>query len=518
MKVPPRLNHAGPTLPYSPTMMARSHRVRDDADSLDVPKVARGRRSDSAGSMVGRHWPFLVILTVGAALRLIAIVGYTPILMLQRDTYAYLSLAENMDVTGWRPSLYPMMISPFVALGNLGLLALVQHLAGLAIAVALYALMRRLEVSRILACLGVVPVLLDGYVINLEHYLLTESFFFLFITVALLLLVYPRQPSIWHTGASGFVIGLTMLLRFVGASVIVPALGFVVLRRLGVARSVALIAGFALPLAAYSLYFSSQTGGSVGVTDSNGLFLYGRVVEFADCNAVEVPEELQEYCPSGPIESATKGVFTSGLDIKSVTEDPQGNAKLLRFSRLMILGMPGEYAQAVLSDFGRFFSPNDPESQEPNVKRWRFVRAVEEADPHPFVRDNGGSPPPSSNVDERFTIRRGAAGFLRSYQNVAYVYGPLLALMLILGLAGGIVAWRSEGHDRLLGPTALLFSLVALSLLIAPTMVAVYHFRYVLPAVVLSGPAGAMGLSILIRQWSVRRKSYPSQVRSSDRV
>lgn len=465
------------------------------------------------------NWAFLLVLTLGTVLRIVAIVGYQPILMLQRDTYIYLSLALRMDVTGFRPSLYPMLIKPMVELGNLQLISLVQHLAGLAVAVMFYLLMRRLGVSPIVAALGVVPVLLDGYMINIEHYLLTEAFFNLFVAAALMLIAYPPRPSIVGVGASGFIIGLSMLLRFVGAVTLVPAFLYMILRRLGAARAVALIAGFAIPLGAYGLYFSTQTGGSFGVTDSNGLFLYGRVVEFADCNEVEVAEELQEYCPAGPIESETKGLFTSGLEINKVRKDPQGNSKLLRFSRQMILSRPTAYAGAVVSDFARFFEPTDPEEQEPNVKRWRFVRTLEEADPHELVLTNEGSPPPRSGIAGEFAIQRGPAEFLRSYQNVVYTYGPLLALLLIVGLAGGFLATRPDDDARSLGPECLLFSLVAIFLLIGPTMLAVYHFRYVLTAIPLAGVSGALGFTVL--KWrfgSARGVPYPNQVRSNERV
>jgi len=434
-------------------------------------------------------------------------VGYTPILMLQRDTYTYLSLAFRMDVSGWRPALYPMLIKPFAELGNLQLLAFVQHLAGLAVAVMFYLLMRRLGVSAIVAALGVVPVLLDGYVINIEHFLLTEAFFNLFVAGALMLIAYPRKPSVIGVGASGFIIGLSMLLRYVGAVALVPALLYVLLRRLGAARAVALIVGFAIPVGVYGLNFAAQTGGSFGVTNSNGFILYGRVVEFADCDDVQIPEELREYCPVGPIESETKGVFTSGLRIREVREDPRANSKLLSFSRRMILAKPGAYAGAVVSDFARFFVTKDPEEQEPNVKRWRFIRNLEEADPHPVVRANGGAPDSESGITTEFTIEENSASFLRSYQGVAYTYGPLLALLLILGLAGGFLARRSRGDEQSLGPACILFSLVAVFLLIAPTLLAVYHFRYVLTAIPLAGVAGALGFTVLKERFFSRSAS-----------
>jgi hypothetical protein len=451
--------------------------------------------------MLAGHWPFLLVLMLGMVLRIVAMVGYRPILMLQRDTYTYLSLALRMDVSGWRPSLYPILIKPFAELGNLQLLSFVQHLAGLAAAVMFYLLMRRLGVSAIVAALGVVPALLDGYVINIEHFLLTEAFFNLFVAGALMLIAYPRRPSVIGVGAAGFIIGLSMLMRFVGAVALVPAFLYVFLRRLGAARAVALVVGFAIPIGAYGLNFAAQTGGSFGVTDSNGFILYGRVVEFADCEEVQVPDELREYCPAGPIESETKGVFTSGLRIREVRKDPQANSKLLRFSRQMILAKPSAYIGAVVSDFARFFEPKDPEAQEPNVKRWRFVRNLEEADPHPVVRANGGAPDSESGIKAEFTIEENSATFLRSYQDVAYTYGPLLALLLIVGVAAGFLAWRSQDNERSLGPECLLFSLVAVLLLVAPTMLAVYHFRYVLTAIPLAGVAGALGFTVLKRRF-----------------
>ncbi|MGH2698871.1 MAG: phospholipid carrier-dependent glycosyltransferase [Actinomycetota bacterium] len=449
----------------------------------------------------------MLVLSAGAALRIVAMVAYQPILMLQRDTYAYLSLALEMDVSGWRPSLYPLLLKPFAELGNLQLLALVQHLSGLAVAVMFYLLLRRLGVSAFLAALGVVPVLLDGYLINIEHYLLTEAFFNLFVAGALMLLVYPQRPSLAGLGASGLIIGMSLLLRFVGAVIILPALLYVLLRRLGAAAALALMVGFGIPLVIYGLFYSSQTGGSFGVTDRNGLVVYGRVHEFADCDEVELPEELRGYCPDGPIDSESRGVHASDLPIQEVGRDPHGNAKLLRFSRLMIQAKPGAYLGAVASDFVRFFEAKDPAAQEPEGKRWRFVRTLEEAEPHPQVRANGGAPPPTSGIATEFKIAKGPASFLRSYQNVAYLYGPLLAALLLVGLVGGLSARYRPPERWSPGLEGLLFTLVSLCLLAGPTMVAVYHFRYVLTALPLAGVAGAIGFEVLRRRFSERRLS-----------
>ncbi|HZK51692.1 MAG TPA: hypothetical protein VFD47_09035, partial [Actinomycetota bacterium] len=132
---------------------------------------------------------------------------------------------------------------------------------------------------------------------------------------------------------------------------------------------------------------------------------------------------------------------------------------------------------------------------------------------------NEGAPRPGSGLATEFTIQEGPATFLRSYQNVVYTYGPLLALLLIVGLAGGFLARRAEDDERSLGPECLLFSLVAIFLLVGPTMLAVYHFRYVLTAIPLAGVAGALGFTVLKRRFgSERGVSQPNQVRSNERV
>ncbi|MDQ4057995.1 MAG: phospholipid carrier-dependent glycosyltransferase [Actinomycetota bacterium] len=453
--------------------------------------------------MPAGHWPFAVVLSAGVALRVTVMLAYRPLLLLQMDTHAYLNQAIETGASGLRPVLYPLLLKPLVATGSLVGVALVQHLAGIAVAILLYAFMRRLGLSAVVAALGTVPALLDGFILNLEHYLLTEAFFNLFVVVALLLVAWPERPAWFGAGASGLIVGLSALLRFIGGVVVAPVLLYLLLRKAGWTRVVALVVGFVLPLAVYGMWFRAETG-SAGLTDRNGVFLFGRVVEFADCDEVEVPEDLREFCEVEPSTTGTKGVFTSDLDIQRVMSTPQGNAKLLRYSRLMIIGMPGAYLGAVGADFLRYFEPTSPETREPNVKRWRFVRTLEEADPRPPVTRAEGGPPPDSGIDEEFIIDRGLASFLRSYQNASYTYGPLLALLLVLGFAGGVLG-TSSGPARSRAPECWLFSLTALALLLIPTMVAVYHFRYVIPAVPLAGVAGALGASGLLDRLGPRR-------------
>ena len=324
------------------------------------------------------------------------------------------------------------------------LLALLVAVA-IVVAALLYLLLRHLEVHPVIAAAGLVPLLLDGYIVNIEHYVLTEAFFNLLVVASLVLLAWsPKTPSPAAVMASGILLGSTGLLRFPGVALIVPALGYCLLRRFGWLRIAAVLAGFTAPLLVYGLWFESQTG-TLGLTDRNGLFLYGRVVQFADCSKVEVPADEREFCPDPRRpQPPVKGVFKSGLNIDKVMKEPDGNARLVDFSRRMIRGLPLAYARAAWSDFTHYFEFSAPQSREPNVAHWQFVTSIRQADPRPAVVRLHAVPPPSYGLDRKLVIDRDLAGYLRGYQALAYTYGPLLALLLLLGLIGGVLGWRTR--------------------------------------------------------------------------
>jgi hypothetical protein len=91
---------------------------------------------------VARHLPFAVVLVAGAILRTFVVFAYQPVLMLQRDTYAYLEMAAGKGQVGFRAPLYPLLLKPAVALGNLTVVAIFQHLVGLTVGIGVYVLLR----------------------------------------------------------------------------------------------------------------------------------------------------------------------------------------------------------------------------------------------------------------------------------------------------------------------------------------------------------------------------------------
>ncbi|MDQ3660163.1 MAG: hypothetical protein M3454_03710 [Actinomycetota bacterium] len=468
-----------------------------DLASVATRAIGRGRSRAGIAQLISDNTLFAALFAVGGVLRAVVFFTYQPALLLQLDTLAYLSQASGGSPSGFRPFLYPVFIKPALALNNLALVPLIQHVLGLTIGLLLYVLMRRLGAGPTPAALGTAPILLDGYQLIIEQYVLTEALFDTLVVSAVALLLWRARPSPAALATAGALVAMSGLTRFVGLALIAPFLLYVVIRRLGLLRLCCLLLGFILPLVVYGTWFQTAQG-SAGVSNRNGFFLYGRIASFASCEGVDVPPSQTALCIEEPPQQGFVPTGFWSLDLpKKVTNSPRANQILLSFSRRMILAKPLEYAGAVGYDFLRFFAPRSPPSQEPNVARWRFPRTLEDADPRPRVRRLRGSAPPELGVAE-FHIAAAPAAALRLYQGVVYTYGPLLGALLVAGLAG---SWASRSRWReQKGSACLLFSLLGAVILLAPVMTTVYHFRYVLPALPLLGPAGILGATQLSRR------------------
>jgi len=459
-------------------------------------KVASGLLSAVTSNLL-----FMALFAAGAVVRVLVLSAYKPALLLQRDTYIYLAYAFADKPSGFRPILYSLLLRPLLAAGDLAIVPVVQHLAGLAISLMLFLALRRAGVGPNLAALGVAPVLLDGYQLIIEQYLLTETLFQLLVAAGITLLVWSRRPPVGAVAVAGILLSLAGLTRFVGVVLIVPALIYVLWRRMGLARFGVLLVAFALPLGSYALWFKT-TSGSAGVTNKNGFFLFGRVVDFSDCTGIDIPPPERPLCRVEPPEPGDPtGVFALDLPGR-IERSPRANALLQSFSRRMILERPGDYAATIAADLRRYFESRPPLSQEPNVVRWRFPRTLADADPKRLILKNNGGAPPRYGLDTSFTIDRPLAEWLRSYQEIVYSYGPLLGALLLLGAAGAVVglpaaSGTGAGPRRNLRAECVLFVLAGVALLLGPVMAAVYHFRYVIASLPLIGPAGAAGAAAL---------------------
>src|SRR5690348_16666952 len=142
-----------------------------------------------AASVVRRHWPAAVLLTLGLVLRLLALFAYRPALF-YIDTPRYLlGEAPGMDPLG-----YGGVLRAILSVGNFNLVVAVQHLLGLAMAVFIYVLLLRRGAGRWFGALAMAPVLLDAYQVQIEQVLMPDLWLEVLIVAGLAILL-------WHPDA-----------------------------------------------------------------------------------------------------------------------------------------------------------------------------------------------------------------------------------------------------------------------------------------------------------------------------
>ena len=215
----------------------------------------------AAAGLVRRHWMFWLLLAGGLVLRGIAQIAYEPALLFI-DSKKYI-FGTNVNANIWGafdPLGYSLLIlRPVLMLGrSLAYAALAQHVLGLAMAGALYALMVRRGVYRWLAALAVAPVLLDAYQLNAEQTIMPDVLFEALLVAGIVLLLWRPRPGIFLVILGGLALGASAPVRQVGEALIAPALIYVVVAAPGWRRRVlhgaVLTACFALPVAGYMSY------------------------------------------------------------------------------------------------------------------------------------------------------------------------------------------------------------------------------------------------------------------------
>ena len=215
----------------------------------------------AAAGLVRRHWMFWLLLAGGLVLRGIAQIAYEPALLFIDSKKYIFGTDVNANIWGaFDPLGYSLLIlRPVLMLGrSLAYAALAQHVLGLAMAGALYALMVRRGVYRWLAALAVAPVLLDAYQLNAEQTIMPDVLFESLLVAGIVLLLWQPRPGLFLVILGGLALGASGPVRQVGEALIGPALIYVVAATPGWRRRVlhgaVLMACFALPVVGYMSY------------------------------------------------------------------------------------------------------------------------------------------------------------------------------------------------------------------------------------------------------------------------
>lgn len=480
-------------------------------------------------SMARRNWLLAILLLAGLVLRAATQLAYGPALLFI-DSIKYLFGAY----AGNDPPGYELVLKVFLRVGTLPMVVAVQHLLGLAMAVALYLILRRRSVPRWLAALATAPILLDAYQLQIEQSIMPDTAFEALIVAGLVCLLWQPRPRPWMVLGAGLALGASATVRQVGEIFILPALVYVLITvpgwRVKLIKAAALCAAFALPILVISFrnYVAIK---HFSLAPYAAGTIYGRAAAAADCATLTLPPYERALCPSPSQQARGPDWLDHGATspIKYVAP-PAGMHHVpmaADFSRRVFRQQPLRMASAIGQDAIKLFAvqrvtfPGDT-----SVTRWQFQRAFPLYPP--YITDTHGhlrfaQLNPAGKVKviakgRRFrdqpTVNMGLASFLRAYQlGGGYTPGPLLLFTALAGLAGtiGVLRRQASAAGRATATACLLTFLSAVAVLLASDLFE-FSWRYQLPALVTLPPAGALGITVLIGYVAARRPPAAQQV------
>jgi hypothetical protein len=490
--------------------------------------AGRGRAPARAAlALLRTHWLITILLAAGLVLRLMAVLAYRPAL-LYVDTFKYL-LGEY---PGSDPLGYRLILKIILVAGNLQLVAIVQHLLGLAIAAVLYVVLLRRGARRWLAALAAAPVLLDAYQLQIEHMIMPDVWFEALVAAGLAVLLWRPAVTVPMAAVAGLALGSSVTVKQAGELLIVPVVVFLLLAVRGWGRAVATsgvtIAAFVLPILGYCTVSLIQTGHfwlSAGQPNS------GRMAYAADCATLRLPPAVRPLCPSPAAQAnGPDWLEHSGQSpLRTAPIPPGANRKALidQLTSAVLHQQPLRVAGSALRDSVRLFAlTRDGVQSVTPIERWQFQPEFPQYPP--WVSTGPGNeiivgvqhvtfgPFGKSVLNPAYggpaQVNHGLAMLLRRYQiHGGYTPGPLFLLLTLTALAGSAAALtrRRTGRLQPVAQACFLLTGFAATLLLIPDFLQ-FSWRYQLPALITLVPGGALGITVA-SQWRSRR-AEPSAI------
>jgi hypothetical protein len=510
--------------------------------------------------LAGEHKLFTGALAVGVLLRLVASIGYPGALWFAGDSYVYVGAALRPQPNLSKATGYSFFLRLLLPFHSFTLVTGVQHVMGLLIAVMIYVLLRRNGVSKTWSAIATLPQLLDGYIIEDEHLIMAETVFTFLLMIALLLLLWQPRTRWWTAAVAGLLAGAAATVRTEGLIMLAVLPLFLLLRGWswktlrGWGIAIVFTVGALIPFGAYSSWFHarySQFNTPVySTTLSEGFYLWGRVSSFADCSVIKPTGLEAVVCPTQPVVdrdppgnyiwhapyvhadmAAICTVTTKNGKISKTCGpvSPAGNKVLTDFAIKAILAQPVDYAKTVVKDVLLSFGfPRIGYPGSGTTYYYSFHEHYVGTDAHT------GKPIsllPPNNPDHEWipggtaysdwlsyghqapgVVHKIAAVPIAVYQRVVFTYGPLLAVIFLVGLGGLFsVTGRRGGkgvrsvlsaetlkslrlHWRPRG-TSMLPWITAVALLVFPIAVADFDYRYLVPVIPFAALAAGLAFA-----------------------
>jgi hypothetical protein len=483
--------------------------------------------------LAGENRLFAWALAVGAVLRLFAVLGYPGALWFSGDSYVYVGAALRPEPNLSKSTGYSFFLRLLLPFHSFTLVTTVQHVLGLAIAVLIYVLLRRNGASKFWSTIATLPQLLDGYIIEDEHLIMAETVFTTLLMIALLLILWQPRPRSWTVALAGLLIGAAAVVRTEGLVMLAVLPLFLLLRGWswrtlsGWGTAVVLAVGMVIPVAAYASWFHERNG-HYDLTMSGGFYTWGRVSSFANCAVIHPTGDEALVCPTQPLADRTPpGDYIWHApyvhqDMNSLggPVSAKGNSVLTSFAIKAVEAQPVDYVKTVVKDvflsfgfprigypdpgttyyydFHLHFTGRDPHTHKPlsllppKTKAWISPIVVPKDSAYDDWLSYGHQAPGA--VDKIF------AAPIAVYQRMVFTYGPLLAVIFLVGLGGLFaVTARRKGpglrsflsKETLLSVrlhwwprgTSILPWITAAALLVVPIAVADFDYRYLIPVI-----------------------------------
>jgi len=451
---------------------------------------------------------FAAVLVPAFLLRVDAELGYRWWVYFN-DSFNYITTSVTSVTDPTRVSGYAFFLHALRPLHSFAVVTILQHLMGLLVGVMIYALARkRFGAPGWLAVAMTLPVLYDGFEIQLEHQILSDTLFLFIAMAAATVLLWTPRLAWWRCGLAALLIGISAIVRSTGVPLIPvfaaylvialwpshwKALGWKALRPL-VAGLAAFCVATAVPVLGYEALYDHQHG-QFAMNTSTGVFLYSRVMTFAECQKMDLSSdpELLALCTTvppdkRPIAQAYIWTPVSPLDRFPPTKfSPLPDSLAGRFAIRAIEAQPLDYADAVLDDTARSFTWS--RSVFPNAAT--YDEYLFPYHPLSVPSSPDGKYPNTATAyldggDPLTRIVSPYAGLIRVYQRYVWLPGTVFGLILLAGLAGIVRRWRRGGREAILPWAA------SVALIVIPAATAEFDYRYVTTAV----PFGCLALAL----------------------
>lgn len=436
-----------------------------------------------------------MVLAVAAGLRVLVMLAYPTAQVYWYDSFTYMDTAVHLRPSSeFHPAGYAMFLALFRPFHSVVLVAAVQHLMGLGIGLMMYAVLRRHSLPAWGAALATLPVLLNPAFMRLEHAILSDIGLIFLVVAALTVIMWRADVSVRAASLAGLLLACAGLTR----TVAVPLLGlfvlYLVVRRAGLRVVLALTVAGALPLSAYGAWYAAHHG-RFALSGSDGVALWARTMTFADCAVIKPPPEEAKLCPNGTkVDAASEYVWAEGASLNLLPGGRFAHNDLARaFALRAIRSQPLDYLGEVARDTSIVFAwPPVAHPKRVSPPALAFPRGPWTLPANPLIdkvkREYDSDIAPMHSAEPYI-------GILSAYRYPALLYGPLLALLLLIGAAGSAVRRR----PALLPWTAAVF------LLVAPVAALDFDHRYAMPVFPFACVAAALGVAALSKTLNKER-------------